>query len=146
MKSLCFRMILCIPAAWAQDGGSNIKPPVVAADLQIVQRAAEILDSEAKWNRKDNRTCRADAKTFSLYCALQKATDEVSGKFEHRGAVMQEARFVVDEITKNRDYDHRLMDYNNDKTTTFADIKRVIRLTRERIEARLKSEQNNGKK
>jgi hypothetical protein len=119
---------------------------VVAADLQIVQRAAEILDSEAKWNRKDNRTCLADTKTFSLYCALQKATDEVSGKFEHRGAVMQEARFVVDEITKNRDYDHRLMDYNNDKTTTFADIKRVIRLTRERIEARLKSEQNNGKK
>lgn len=146
MKSLYLCMIVCIPAAWAQDGGSNVKPPVVAADLQIVQRAAEILASEANWNRKDNRICPADAKTFSLYCALQKATDEVSGKFEHRGAVMQEARFVVDEITKNRDYDHRLMDYNNDKTTTFADIKRVIQLTRERIEARLKSDQNNGKK
>jgi hypothetical protein len=44
---------------------------------------------------------------------LEKATDEVSGKFEHRGATMQEARFVIDEIAPNRtNYNHRLMDYN----------------------------------
>jgi len=37
-------------------------------------------------------------RTFSLYCALEKAINEVSGKFEHRGAAMQEARFVIDDI------------------------------------------------
>ena len=43
-------------------------------DIQIVQRAAKILDSPAKWNRKDNRECPDGAKTFSIYCALEKAT------------------------------------------------------------------------
>lgn len=74
-----------------------------------------------------------------LYCALEKATDEVDGTFQHRGAAMQEARFAMDEITHHRDYHHRLMDYNNDPTTTFADIRPVLQRTRERVESRLKS-------
>jgi hypothetical protein len=55
------------------------------ADLQIVKRAREILNSEAKWNRADTRICPAKAKTVSLYCALQMATVELGGKAEHRG-------------------------------------------------------------
>jgi hypothetical protein len=34
--------------------------------------------------------------------ASEKATDELSGSFEHRGAAMQEARFVIDENARNR--------------------------------------------
>ncbi len=59
---------------------------------------------------------------------------------------MQETRFVIDEIAPSRNYGHRLMGYNNDKTTTFADIKKVIRLTEERIEAKLKDDSGSGKK
>src|SRR5215471_10079641 len=81
----------------AQDD-SNARPPVTAADIQIVQKARKILDSPAKWNRADTRVCPDDAKTFSLYCALEKATKEVSKEFEHRGAAMQEARFVIEEV------------------------------------------------
>ncbi len=44
---------------------SNARPPVTKADLQIVNRAREILDSPSKWNRADNRECPAGAKTFS---------------------------------------------------------------------------------
>ena len=85
------------------------RPPVSKADVRIVQRALEILNSPSKWNRADTRVCPADAKTFSLYCALEKATNEISGKFEHRGAAMQEARFVIDEVAPNRkNYEHRL--------------------------------------
>ena len=52
----------------------------------------------------------------------------MSGNFEHRGAAMQEARFVIEKIAPNRDsYNHRLMGYNNDPTTTFADIQKVFR-------------------
>src|SRR6266851_5789330 len=88
-------------------GGSDARPPVTKADLRIVRLAREILNSPAKWNRADTRDCPAEAKTFSIYCALAKATDEVSGNFEHRGAAMQEARFVIDEIASNRkDYQH----------------------------------------
>ena len=76
-----------------------------------------------KWNRADNRNCPETAKTFSLYCALEKATVEKSGNFEHRGAAMQEARFVIEQVAPNLNrYQHRLMDYNNDPTTTFADV------------------------
>lgn len=123
-----------------------MRPPVTKADLGIVQRAREILDSPSKWNRADTRVCPATAKTFSLYCALEKATDEVSGKFAHRGAAMQEARFVIDDIAPNRkSYHHRLMDYNNDPTTTFADIQKVFLLMEERITKRL-ADQGAGRK
>ena len=116
----------------------NARPPVTKADLQIVRRAREILDSPAKWNRADNRVCPAGARTFSLYCALETATVEVGGKAEHRGAALQEMRFVIDEIAADRNYDHRLMRYNNDPTTTFADVQEVFRITESLIALRLK--------
>ncbi|HXZ42443.1 MAG TPA: hypothetical protein VEG68_17005 [Terriglobales bacterium] len=141
-----------LPMQWlsAQAAGEDnpdARPPVTKADVRIVKRAGEILNSESKWNRADTRICPADAKTFSLYCALEKATNQVTGKFEHRGAAMQEARIVVDEIAPNRKkYNHRLMDYNNDPTTTFADIQVFFRLLEDRITKRLEEEsQNRGK-
>ncbi len=134
---------VCLPAqgtagqAAATPDDSEVRPPVTKADLQIVKRARKILDSPAKWNRADDRVCPADAKTFSLYCALEKATNEVTGNFERRGAAMQEARFVIDEIAPNHNnYQHRLMGYNNDPTTTFADIQKVFRLMEARITKR----------
>jgi hypothetical protein len=127
-----------------QADDSNARPPVTKNDLVIVRRADQILDSEAKWNRADTRVCPDTAKTFSLYCALEKASKEVD-TFQHRSAVMQETRFVIDEIAPNRNYDHRLMGYNNDPATTFADIKKIMRLTQERIAEKLKDDSKKGK-
>jgi hypothetical protein len=138
MKFLSIAALLLFACAHAND--SNVRPPVTKDDIRIVRRAAEILDSPEKWNRQDNRQCPADAKTFSIYCALEKATLEINGDFKHRGAAMQETRFVVDELTKDRDYDHRLMDYNNDPRTTFADMQNVFRLAEKRITERLANE------
>jgi len=118
---------------------SNARPAVTEVDLKIVKRARELLDSPSKWNRADNRECQAGVKTFSLYCALQTATDEITAKTNHRGAALQEARFVVDEITTDRKYDHRLMDYNNDPTTTFNDIQEVLSIVERLITLRLKT-------
>jgi hypothetical protein len=119
----------------------DARPPVTKADIRIVQRAKQILDSPAKWNRSDTRVCPAGAKSFSLYCALEKATDEVTGNFQHRSPAMQEARFVIDDIAPNRkNYKHRLMDYNNDPTTTFSDIQKVFQLLHDRIAERLTKE------
>ena len=101
-----------------------------------------MLDSPAKWNRKDNRECPAGEKTFSLYCALEEATKEVTGDFKHRGAAMQEARFVIDDIAPNRSkYNHRLMDYNNDPTTTWADVQKFFKLLEARMAKRLGEKQ-----
>lgn len=122
---------------------SDVRPAVTKIDLQIAKRAREILNSESKWNRADNRICPAEAKTVSLYCALQMATVEVGGKAEHRGAALQEARFVIDEIARDRNYEHRLMNYNNDPTTTFSDIQEVLRITESLISLRLKTNGNS---
>jgi hypothetical protein len=115
-------------------------PPVTPLDLQIVRHARTILDAPAKWNRADDRKCPAEATTFSLYCALQKATLEAGRSFEHRGAALQEIRFVIDEITASREYEHRLMDYNNDPRTTFSDIQDVFRIGEELLVLRLRTD------
>lgn len=121
-----------------KEDNPDARPRVTKDDMLIVQRAREILNSESKWNRADNRLCPSEAKTFSLYCALEQATTEVTGKFEHRGAAMQEARFVIDEIApRSKEYHHRLMDYNNDPATTFADVQRFFGILQKRIAARL---------
>ena len=76
----------------APDQPHNDNPRVTQTDLRIAQRAIHILDSPARWNRADTRVCHVkpckqgcpdNAKTFSLYCALRKATTEVTGKFDH---------------------------------------------------------------
>src|ERR1051325_928542 len=77
-------------------GPSDAKPPVSEGDIRIVRRAREILNSPTRWNRADNRECPANQTTYSLYCALEQATKEVSKNFAHRGAAMQQARFVID--------------------------------------------------
>lgn len=125
----------------ASRDDSDVHPPVNELDLKIVKRARELLDSTTKWNRADNRICPKGAKTVSLYCAFQLATDEVTGKTDHRGAALQEARFVVDEITVGRDYEHRLMNYNNDPRTTFEEIQEVFGIVERLISLRLKSGQ-----
>jgi hypothetical protein len=124
-------------------GDSDVRPLVTHADLLIVKRASELLNSPSKWNRADNRKCPEGAKLFSLYCALAAATIEVGRKFEHRGATLQEMRFVIDEITSTRDYDHRLMDYNNDPRTSFADIQEVFRITESLLTLRLNGGESN---
>ena len=124
-----------------EGNGADSKPPVSEADLQIAKRAQKILDSPSKWNRADNRKCPPETAIFSLYCALERATDEVTGNFQHREAVMQEARFVIEDISpKGKNYNHRLMDYNNDPSTSFTDIQRVLHLLEARIASRLKEE------
>jgi hypothetical protein len=138
-------LLLCLtiltPMLHGQPPESQSRPPVTGTDLRIVQRARQILDSPAKWNRADTRVCLAGAKTFSLYCALEKATDEEAGDFQHRGAAMQEARFVIDEVmAKGNHYDHRLMDYNNDPTTSFSDIQETLSVLEDRIRKRLAEE------
>ena len=138
-------VLACSSLALAQGGDSDVRPAVTKADVRIAQRAREILNSPSKWNRSDTRVCPENAKTFSLYCALEKATAEVSGNFEHRGAAMQEARFVIDDIAPNRkNYNHRLMDYNNDPTTTFADIQKFFQLLEARVTKRLKEQSPHG--
>jgi hypothetical protein len=121
-----------------QEADSGVRPTVGPEDIRIVERAKQILSSPVVWNRKDDRECFTNAKTFSLYCALEDASNQVSGKFAHREAATQEVRFVVDAVAADRpNYHHRLVDYNNDPTTTLADIWHVLDLAETNIRKRL---------
>jgi hypothetical protein len=95
--ALVFVAVAMQTAAAQSSDDSDSQPPVSKSDVQIVQRARQILDSPEKWNRADNRICPDTETKFSLYCALEEATYEVTQDFAHRGAAMQEARFVIDE-------------------------------------------------
>ena len=73
-----------------------------------------MITSDAVWNRADNRKCPAGASTISIYCAEEQATIEVTGGFHHRRPALELVRVIVDERSKDKSYDHRLMGYNND--------------------------------
>jgi hypothetical protein len=91
-------------------------------DLKILKRADAILNAASIWNREDDRKCPSTATRWSIYCAAQRATIEITGGFHHRRPAMELVRQIVDERTRGRNYDHRLMDYNNDPSTTLADV------------------------
>ncbi|MGA9943750.1 MAG: hypothetical protein WBE79_15980 [Candidatus Cybelea sp.] len=45
-----------------------------------------------------------------------------TGLIDHRRPGLEIIRGVIDDRSKGRRYRHRLMDYNNDPTTTLADV------------------------
>ena len=95
-------------------------------DQKIVQEAARLLSTPAVWNRADNRKCPASATTWSIYCAMIKASITVTGGSHHRRPAMETVRSIVDKRTATRDYHHRLMEYNNDPTTTLSDVQSLF--------------------
>ena len=114
--------------------------PVTSEDLRILTRADEILRDESVWNRQDDRECTDDNARgqWSLFCALQKACVEVLGQYEHRRVALQEVRFAVEDAMGGRQFEHRLMDFNNLPETQFGDVKRVLQVSMERVATRLR--------
>ena len=51
---------------------------------------------------------------------------EVTGGFDHRRPAGQLVREIIDTRTKDRDYRHRIMDYNNDPRTQLADVRSLF--------------------
>jgi hypothetical protein len=115
------------------DTTKEIAPNVV--DREIIQRATTILSSDSVWNRADNRQCPAAATKWSIYCAIERAQIDVAGGFHHRRPAGELVRQIVDERTKARNYNHRMMDYNNDPTTTLADVRSLFAEALVRIQA-----------
>ena len=126
--------------------------PVTVQDLQTLERAAALLASESAWNRNDDRQCADDEEIDkrSLFCALLRASADVYGSHDpykvadHRRVALQEVRFAVEEATRGRELNHRLMDFNNLPDTTLADIQRVLAQATARVQARLSKSRDGG--
>jgi hypothetical protein len=113
--------------------------PVTSEDLRILTRVNEILRDESFWNRQDDRQCDDDNTRgrWSLFCALEQACIDVLGQYDHRRVALQEVRFAVEDATRGRPFEHRLMDFNNLPETQFRDVKRVLQVAAERVATRL---------
>jgi hypothetical protein len=46
-------------------------------------------------------------------------------------------RFAVEDATRGRDFEHRLMEFNNLPETQLVDIRRVLQVATERVKSRL---------
>lgn len=138
--------VACLPLLTLFVGGLQLlwhergSQPVTVEDLQILEKADALLKDESSWNRNDKKQCADDnaKRKWSLYCALEAACSEVVGQCEHTRVAAQEVRFAIEEATSGMQREGRLMGFNNLPTTRFEDIKRVLRVARERVKARLK--------
>jgi hypothetical protein len=120
------------------DTKSLAIPPILPAELDIVRRARIVLGTADRWNPKDTGSCTSDAVTFSIYCGLEEA-GRANGDITALNAALQEARLVVWDVVVSREYDHPLTEYNNDTSTTFGDVQRLLRWSENRIVKRLGS-------
>jgi hypothetical protein len=117
---------------------ANNQLPPTQDDIRIIQRAEALLSDEKVWNRRDSRTCPPNPDKWSLFCALQQATEEISGSVHYRQPALQMVREVLNEVGGNRLGKHRLMDYNNHPDTTLAEIHSLLRTAQARLEKRLR--------
>ena len=98
---------------------------VSQTDLDILTKADGLLPDESAWRKEHVPDCLQSTK-LDLYCALEKASVDVTGKYVHRQPALQEVRFTIDDRFRKRWTKHRLIDFNADKATTFEDVKAVL--------------------
>jgi hypothetical protein len=115
----------------------SFRPDPTLKDVEILNKADEILKDETTWDKIDDRNCKADSANskFSLYCAIYQATIDVKGDFNHRGASLEMVRKTIREINSNKHYQHDIMDFNNQNS--FDAIKSLLRLSSENLQKKL---------
>lgn len=112
-------------------------PPTID-DIRIIQRASMLLADPAKWNRRDDRSCPPDRQSWSLFCALQQATKEVADGVHYRQPALQAVRQEVAAVYGSHVSKHRLMEFNNDDTTTLTAVQGVLTKAQAKLESRLR--------
>ena len=115
----------------------NRRRPVDRQDLMILESADVRLSDELVWDRTDDRKCGPQDETFSLYCSLYFGSMDTIGEYQHRRTALQEIRFAIEDVTGGREFDHRMMDFNNLSETSFDDVKNIIETARARVQSRL---------
>ena len=111
--------------------------PPSEIDLEILIAASEMISSVDMWDREDDRNCENDSGTLSVYCALAKSTAHFMGRYQHRQPAMQAVRFVIQEKWPDRITSHRLMDFNNDPSTTLEDLHQLFEMALGRLRPEL---------
>jgi hypothetical protein len=116
----------------------GLELPASHTDFRILEKARQILSGPTVWNRHDDRACEDDAKqnSWSLFCALYRASIDVAGTYQHLRPVMMEVRAALGEMTIGRELYQPIKDYNNLESTTYADIAMIFDRTKKRLQTR----------
>lgn len=100
-------------------------------EIKIIENVRKLIDSEKKWNKKDNRIC-GNNNSYSLFCALYKSSIDIDGAYRHlRPAI----KFVREAIQKKypKKYAHVLVDFNNAEEITLKELYKVLELAKENL-------------
>jgi len=118
--------------------------PVTRSDLRIVSKVKELLQDEDHWHKDDDRDCDDDIQSgkYSLFCALQIASLEVNGEYNHRSAIMQKVRHTIAAMYPDKTWEHRLRDFNNMPETSFTVLNELLEMVEEEVVGELKAKSN----
>jgi hypothetical protein len=107
-------------------------------DLEIVERANALLSAVSAWHQEEDWECEDDDtnQRWSLFCAVHRASRDVLGDFT-RTAVLAEVPYAIREVALDHQFGAVLRDFNNAPDTSFDDVKRVLGIVIDRVEARL---------
>ena len=85
-------------------------------DLQILDRALQLLNDGRNWDRVDDRVCDRSSYPYewSLFCALHQASIDVDSEYRHLRPAIKAARQAIEEASPGREYAHMLQDFNNE--------------------------------
>lgn len=143
MKSIiCFFIILILSACTLiACKATSVNSEATQEDYEILMEAKRLLSDESKWTHNEDTQCDLEAKKWTLFCALQKASYTVTGTYELRRVALEDTRYVVDQMMGSTGLEtaerRRLIDFNNQPTTTFLDIQKVLELSLQRVKTRL---------
>lgn len=137
---LLLSVLITSQLAIAQTNEENRNLVFDSIDLKIIQRADSILSDSTKWNKQDDRRCDDDIANgrYSLFCALYKASVDITGEYIHRRPAMQNVRFTLEKYENGRVVNHRLMDWNNHPDTRFEEVKKVLKESKDEVKRQIK--------
>jgi len=111
------------------------RPPATKGDLRVLALARRLLATPGRWERRDDRKCDEDLASgrYSLFCALKQASMDIMKEYNHHNAAVQTVREVIGEMFPGREFEHTLMDFNNDPGVTHDRILGVLAAAESRI-------------
>ena len=110
-------------------------------DLEILKRADALLSDSSKWNKNDDRECDDDDtnESYSLYCALAKASEEIIGEWDdepYKPAIRM-VLFTLKKYENRRVVESIFEEWNNHPDTTFEELKIVLKESIDEIKKQL---------
>jgi len=110
-------------------------------DLEILKRADALLSDSSKWNKNDDRECDDDNinESYSLYCALAKASEEIIGEWDdepYKPAIRM-VLFTLKKYENRRVIESVFEEWNNHPNTTFEELKIVLKESIDEIKKQL---------